>query len=270
MTVTLGQLEQILAFEISQVGYTEQWHNGRHPWTMFGAWIGGDGVDPFDLAAWCAAFQSYSHYAILGYSPFPATSARGSASCFAIQQWAIRNGQWVDGDEMPHRHDLVLYRWAGDDIVHHIAKVIEPRGIRRVRTVGGNEGNAVRLAERNTSAIMGYLRIPHTVGPPVEPPKPPPPPHKPPTPPQEIDMSALVKGNQEDPWFVTDGVTKRWIKDRADAQFMVASRATVDPRNAAEQKAGAQVMPTILPQTTCDRIPLVGAVPSGYAGDLAN
>jgi hypothetical protein len=101
-------------------------------------------------------------------------------------------------------------------------------------------------------------------------------PTTPPTPPValplEANMSALIKGAEQAPWYVTDGVKKRWVLDRAEAQFLVAARVVVDTRTKAQQDAGAQVEPTTLPQQLADRIPLVvvgGRIPGGYEGAIA-
>ena len=218
MTITLADMEKVMAYELSQVGYHEDSHGG----TKFGAWYS----PPFYKAAWCAMFQSYSHYRQLGYSPFPATSDKGAASCYALQQWAMRHGWWVDGDHMPKRHDLVLYKWAGDDIVHHVAKVIVPRGIREVQTVGGNEGNAVRIAERHTLAIQGYVRIPFVDVPVPPPSKPKPKPH-----PifEENDVPAIAYRDKSDSKVystVADPKPLRWhIPDNETLQFLVITGA---------------------------------------------
>jgi hypothetical protein len=97
-----------------------------------------------------------------------------------------------------------------------------------------------------------------------------------PTPPsttQENGMSALIKGDEQAPWYVTDGVDKRWVLDRAEAQFLMAAKVIEDTRTPEQQASGAQIMPTTLPQVLVDRIPLVvtsHGIPGGYKGEIAN
>lgn len=199
-------------YELSQVGY----HEDPHGHTKFGAWY----APGFAGAQWCCMFQSYSHWREGNVSPFPASGPHGAASCYALQQWAMKHGMYVPGSEMPKRHDLAFYKWPGDAIVHHIAKVITPLGIRHIKTVGGNEGNAVRIAERNTSSIVGYLRLPIVDGP-----KPPAPKPKPPT--EEEDVTTkIVQVIESGSLWVMNAVGRRNVTE-ADARKLALAKLAV-------------------------------------------
>lgn len=160
---TVIQREAIIALELSDQGYQEQPPGSNN--TIFGEFMGTNHL------AWCAAFQSYCHDQITGLpSIFPATSNKGSASCYAIQQWAIRQGCWVDGDQAPERGDLVIYGWTSS-WPDHIGKVLSG-SVRDIMAVEGNTSDTVAIRHRMGRAILGYVRFNWAADPTVVTPEP--------------------------------------------------------------------------------------------------
>lgn len=267
---TVNDREAVLALAWSQRGVHESPPFSNR--VLYSRWWGFPGP-------WCAMFVSWCFYETLGYSPFPATTSRGFAHCGTGAEWFRRNGRWASRRTRPERGWLVFYDFGGWPNRGHVGIVIDVLPDGRLHTIEGNtngggsrDGGSVMEHYRSTRTVVGYGVLNYAAVTPPPEPIPEPEPEPEPIPREEPDMSALVQGDAQEAWYVTDGVTKRWVTDRAEAQFLVASRAVADTRTPEQVAAGAQVTPTVLPQNIADRIPLVvtgKGKPSGYAGEVA-
>src|SRR4051812_47493238 len=97
------QHEAIINFQLAHLRMAETPKGSNN--TPPGAWYGLNGN------AWCAMFQSWSHYSLLGYSPFPASSSKGFAACVSGARWFRRQGAWAGPDVRPERGWLIFFIW---------------------------------------------------------------------------------------------------------------------------------------------------------------
>jgi len=115
-----------------------------------GKWFGLNGN------AWCAMFQSWSFYSVVGHSPFPATTSKGFAACVSGANWFRHQGAWAPASATPQRGWLIFFIWSPGDIEHHIGLVLDSNGPRNCNTVEGNVSDQVGLHHRGGSTIAGY------------------------------------------------------------------------------------------------------------------
>ena len=146
--LSVDQRERVIAFELGHLGMHEQPMGSNN--TEPGKWYGTNGL------AWCAAFQSWSFYSTLGFSPFPASTKKGFAACAAGAAWFRRQGAWAPASAVPQRGWPIFFIWTPGDIEHHIGLVLGAGGPRNVDTVEGNTSDKVALHHRSGSTIAGY------------------------------------------------------------------------------------------------------------------
>ncbi len=87
--LTVKDREAIIGFQQAHLNMGEQPPGSNH--NNATKWYGLDGP-------WCAMFQSWSAYSVLGFSPFPATGSKGFAACVSGAQWFRRQGKWASGN----------------------------------------------------------------------------------------------------------------------------------------------------------------------------
>jgi lysozyme family protein len=119
--------------------------------------------------SWCAAFVTWCcEKAGLNIPVKTPGDADGYtfALCEAWQQWAKRNGFWVEGGStvVPRKGDIVLFDWDGasrpdNDWEDHIGFVVRDAGP-EVDCAEGNVNDATAFKRRAKSLIQGYIRIP--------------------------------------------------------------------------------------------------------------
>lgn len=138
--------EAVIGFAHAHLGMGEHPPGSNN--TVPGDWYGIDGP-------WCAMFQSWIFYSVLGFSPFPASTHKGFAACVAGAQWFRRQGKWASSSAHPKRGWLIFFTWPGDSIEHHIGLVLGASAPRDVDTIEGNTSDRVQLLHRRSS-ISGY------------------------------------------------------------------------------------------------------------------
>lgn len=110
-----------------------------------------------DQFSWCAAFASWCGL------PEGMTPRAAVAELVAD---ARARGLWRDGSVWrdPQPGDLAIYTRAGQDPRHggsgHVNRVVQQLGGGMMRTVGGNEQDAVRLSDRHVSEPVGWVVYP--------------------------------------------------------------------------------------------------------------
>jgi hypothetical protein len=109
----MTKLEELIAFEESQIGYKER----SDGWTKYGQWYA-DNIaksQAFAKSDWCVMYQSYcfNEVGLLG-KVYPDTSPQGSSVRYNVA-WMEEHGYRTSADEMPKPGDLVYYCWSGKD-----------------------------------------------------------------------------------------------------------------------------------------------------------
>lgn len=141
--LTAQDRETVIGFELAHLGMGETPPGSNN--TVPGAWYG------LNYQPWCAMFQSWSFYSVLGFSPFPATFSKGFASCMAGAQWFRRQGKWASSEATPLRGWLIFF----GSPEHHVGVVLSADRPRNIDTCEGNWSDRVVLGHRQSN-IAGY------------------------------------------------------------------------------------------------------------------
>jgi uncharacterized protein (TIGR02594 family) len=97
-----------------------------------------------DETAWCSVFVN---------AAFELNNLEGTSDARAVS--------WLDwGEEVddPRKGDVVVFDWGNGG--HHVAFFLEDLGNGYIRCLGGNQSDAVTIANYPESAVMGYMRAP--------------------------------------------------------------------------------------------------------------
>jgi hypothetical protein len=117
------------------------------------------------IDAWCAMYISYV-LAHTGY-PNPFGSPKGTASCVALKEWAVRNGRWHDASwRGAQTGDLSMYHFGSDHSPDHVGLFIGYLPDGRNWDIEGNTGSNNRdggsVQERyrtRGSTFVGFVHL---------------------------------------------------------------------------------------------------------------
>ncbi|HPT61510.1 MAG TPA: CHAP domain-containing protein [Bacillota bacterium] len=157
MTPIQGNPDTLLAFALSQVGYSENPRGSNR--TKYGAWYGLNGQP------WCAIFDSYVSSASGNPLP-PIATSKGYAYVPDLEDYAKSTGQWRPRGSgyTPKPGDRVLFSF-GKRRADHIGIVRNYVGGGRVATIEGNTNGAGSrtggsvLEKVRSSNILGFVDV---------------------------------------------------------------------------------------------------------------
>lgn len=217
------------------------------------------------IGPWCAMFVSWVLY--FSGAPLPISTSKGFAYCPFGVDWFKKKGAWAGPNTRPQPGWVIFFDFIGRPSHTGLVEGVAPDG--RIIAIEGNTngsgsrtgGNVMRHYRSVRSGIIGYGMIEY-----VAPVKPTPDNPNPTVLEEEDDMqhpAEIVQGDGAiGVWFVTDRITKQWIRNKQHAAVLVQDGHKAEDSGTPGDLTGAKIEPYTWPQKALDSIRLVGPSPT--------